>query len=210
MKKYWFTLIELMIVIAVIAILAAVMFPSIANYAARARDSQRILDIRGIWLALEDYSINDNIPFPTASSYGRWASAPGFWNTWWDVSGYTPASGSQFLQFLSDGQYMSRIPKDPLTKNLPNELRKAANAVPEYIYYTVPAGYANTCVGTGQTIALLAIGKFEHKKPTALQSGCSCLFDETNHPGWGGNPWGPGFFDNQFAYVTCKVFGTAL
>jgi Tfp pilus assembly protein PilE len=54
-----------MIVIAIIGILAAVMFPSVSNYFMRARDVQRIGDLRAIKQALEAYYIDKEIYPPS-------------------------------------------------------------------------------------------------------------------------------------------------
>ena len=48
-----FTLVELMIVIAIIGILSAALFPSFGNYFSRARDTQRINDLRKLNIALK-------------------------------------------------------------------------------------------------------------------------------------------------------------
>ncbi len=60
-----FTLIELMVVIAIIGILASIITVSLASSRAKARDAKRISDIRTIQLALEEY-YNDNGTYPTA------------------------------------------------------------------------------------------------------------------------------------------------
>ncbi len=62
MKKS-FTLIELMVVIAVISILAVMVTPHLGNILARARDSRRLGDMRNISIALEQfYSSNNRYP----------------------------------------------------------------------------------------------------------------------------------------------------
>ncbi len=54
MKK-GFTLVEILVVIAIIAIMAAVVLPSIDKVRARSRDTKRIADINQLRLALEHY-----------------------------------------------------------------------------------------------------------------------------------------------------------
>jgi prepilin-type N-terminal cleavage/methylation domain-containing protein len=53
-----FTLVELMIVIAIIGILAAALFPSLTAYLARGRDSARIADIKDIGLWVSSYLLD--------------------------------------------------------------------------------------------------------------------------------------------------------
>ncbi len=62
MKK-GFTLIELMVVIAIIAILSAIALPSIDKIRARSRDSKRVAELSQIRLALEHYfNVNNKYP----------------------------------------------------------------------------------------------------------------------------------------------------
>lgn len=65
-NSHGFTLVELMIVIAVIGILAASLFPVMSQYIARAHDTSRYEGARTIKMALTTYYIdNENYPsFP--------------------------------------------------------------------------------------------------------------------------------------------------
>ena len=63
-KNRGFTLIELMVVIAIIGILASIITASLSAAGAKGRDARRISDIRTIQLALEEY-YNDNGSYPT-------------------------------------------------------------------------------------------------------------------------------------------------
>lgn len=58
-----FTLIELMVVIAIIGLLATIITTSLVSSRAKSRDAKRIADIKTLQLALETY-YNDNSVFP--------------------------------------------------------------------------------------------------------------------------------------------------
>ena len=68
-----FTLVELMIVIAIIGILAAALFPSLTSYLARGRDTSRASALKEISTAIAAYIV-DNTALP-ASTNGAAAGA---------------------------------------------------------------------------------------------------------------------------------------
>ena len=67
-KQTGFTIVELLIVIVVIAILAAITIVAYTGIQERARDSQRLSDIKAIEKALRLYAADNNDQFPTESS----------------------------------------------------------------------------------------------------------------------------------------------
>lgn len=82
-----FTLVELLIVIAIIAILSALIMANFAASRAKARDAKRISDIAQLQLALEQYFSKNNI-YPDIDAFYGNALAP---------------------------TYISQLPKDPKT-----------------------------------------------------------------------------------------------
>ena len=64
-----FTIIELLIVIAIIAILAGVVLVNFQGAQAKARDSQRLTDLRSLQAKLEEY-YHDNSGYPSTFTAG--------------------------------------------------------------------------------------------------------------------------------------------
>lgn len=92
-NKKSFTLIELIVVIAILAGFVALLFPNFMEIRMKARDVQRKSDMRSIQKAFELFKQNQTLPiYPT---------------------GLPTACGS-----LSDanGVYMQKVPPDPLTR----------------------------------------------------------------------------------------------
>ncbi len=67
-KKRGFTLIELMIVIAIIAILAAVLVPNFMRVRRTARFNACLSNVKNISTALESYSVDHGGQYPTSST----------------------------------------------------------------------------------------------------------------------------------------------
>jgi len=57
-KVQWFTLVELIVVITILAILWTIAFISLQWYSAQARDTTRVSDIQNIKTSLELFSLN--------------------------------------------------------------------------------------------------------------------------------------------------------
>lgn len=96
-----FTLVELLIVIAIIGILASLISVNFVGIRQRARDSQRKSDVRQIQSALELYR-TDNGAYPS-----------GFQNySITNTASCSPASPVSFI--LGSVTYMTKVPCDPL------------------------------------------------------------------------------------------------
>ena len=72
MKKHAFTLIELLIVVAIIGILAAIAVPNFLNAQTRARVARVMWDNQAIGSALEMYILDHNdFPWPIGNGQGH-------------------------------------------------------------------------------------------------------------------------------------------
>ncbi len=96
-KKKGFTLIELLVVISIISFLSSIVLASLNTARAKARDVQRISDMKQLQNALELYR-NDHGSYPVQNNWTSCYSSPGI-NT--------------ALRGLIDGGYIKQIPVDP-------------------------------------------------------------------------------------------------
>lgn len=134
-----FTLVELLIVIVIIAILAAITIVAYNGIQARARDSVRKSDVAQITKALQTYNIDKGNYIESGSGCG----SGGLGNGWlsYPYSGYTAISQC----IINDGV----VPKIPLD---PSGLAVCADVTCHaYMKYTCASGtyvYANLETGT--------------------------------------------------------------
>ncbi len=111
--KHGFTLIELMVVMAIIAILTAVVLSNIGQSKMKARDGKRVSDLAQIQLALELY-------FDRCNAY------PGSLDL--TNSNTTCATNSN----IKLGNYITAIPTDPITKVM-YDYSGSGNPVVDYV-----------------------------------------------------------------------------
>lgn len=97
MSKRGFTLIETLVVVAIIGILASIIFVAVGNVRAKARDTQRITDMRALQTALEFYK-NRFGEYPQTTVVS-------------DCYGQT--SFKEELEVLVTAGYISEIPNEP-------------------------------------------------------------------------------------------------
>ena len=73
-KRAWFTLVELMIVIAIISVLVAALYPNLQRYLSRARDAETRAKVTQVAGALENYMIDKGTwLIPWTLGGGTWA-----------------------------------------------------------------------------------------------------------------------------------------
>jgi len=76
MKKnnYWFTLVELLVVVVILSILSTVGFVAYVDYLRWARDSSRIQQVTGIFDAIQLFSTRSKVPLPRNVTQIRYGS----------------------------------------------------------------------------------------------------------------------------------------
>jgi len=127
--KKGFTLIELLVVIAIISLLSTIVMSALNNSRIKARDTQRVAQIKELQKAIEAYtSVHGYPPVCTLSKSNN--------QTWCGSCTATDAvvRFNTALQPLVDEKYISKIPSDP---NITGDCMA-------YEYYTLPdTGYVS-------------------------------------------------------------------
>ncbi len=144
-----FTIVELLIVIVVIAILAAITIVAYNGIQSRARDTQRASDISVLLKGLENYrTINGAYPTatPTAGDGG------------WESSYTDVGNPSNFMEYLD----MPKRPTDPIS-----------NSTYRYKYYKYSAGYLGCDALKGGYMVLVVIFENAASKPTGKSLNCT-------------------------------------
>lgn len=146
-RQRGFTIVELLIVVVVIAILAAITGVAYNGIQGRARDSQRRADARTIIKALGIYKVT-NGTYPAAT--------PGCWES---------SNAASFMEYLlsgSAGTGISKVPVDPTN-----------SGVYYYSYCRYPAG-SSGCDATRGEFAVVTIKRLETNPTGAGESNWIC------------------------------------
>lgn len=98
--KAGFTLVEMLLVVAIVAILAAVIYPSFGGSQAQGRDAERQTDLRNLQIAIENYKRKEG-RYPAGAA----AADPSDWST-------QTAHGTGFIAGLFP-EYVTTMPQDP-------------------------------------------------------------------------------------------------
>lgn len=105
-----FTLIELMVVISIIAILAAIGITAYSKTQLAARDGRRKNDLRTMRVALENY-YQKNGRYPTTPTNGNGDYSTDSNNPWINDCG--PSGDCATSRVAFDSNYISQLPLDP-------------------------------------------------------------------------------------------------
>lgn len=132
--KKGFTIVELLIVIVVIAILAAITIVAYNGIQQRARDARRASDISQIKKALLAYDArHGGVVRPAVTGYTKPVGEPGMGG--WDVS-----SSASWLAFLRNSN--GNIPVDPVNESS-NTTGPTSGDNRLYYYYCYDMGHAS-------------------------------------------------------------------
>ena len=135
-NKSGFTIVELLIVIVVIAILAAITVVAYNGLQARSQDASRTADVKNILKVLEAYKI-ENGQYPVATSSTG--------NSGWHES--STDTGGTFMEYLVP-TYFSKTPVDPINDGTHYwryyRYNAGSNGCPGGAFYTFEVfGYAS-------------------------------------------------------------------
>ncbi len=151
-----FTIVELLIVIVVIGILAAIVIVAYNGVQQRARDSRRQNDIQSLTQALELYYL-DNGKYPVSS--GNAGTLP---NAAWSTT--ADSSWQNLVAFLKP--YMGNVPSDPVSTP---GVSPTGQVGFNYGYYS-----AANCGTTGTNQFYILVYRFESSPLSQVDNGtCS-------------------------------------
>lgn len=149
-NKTGFTIVELIIVIAVIGVLASISLIAFTNVQNRARDTQRLADIDKLVKNIEIYLVrNDRLP-PRSPSAPSWA--------------YSHVYPTDYISGITgDGTELTTLPVDP---------RNTSGM--HYRYYVYPAGNYGCDVTRGPFYVLQVTDMESTGRPHPKNPGFAC------------------------------------
>lgn len=164
-----FTLIELLIVVAIIAILAAIAVPNFLAAQTRAKVSRGLSDLRTMRIATESYAV-DNNRYPRSS----WGCAP--FN---DQLYGEPVWGTFTSRITTPIQYMTTIPLDVFAQNVGEKITDklyAYGTVDSTLYYLFSSPPLPTCPVPGAAGFIYTFGTRKTAQKMQLYMGAYYLW----------------------------------
>ena len=161
MRTRGFTIVELLIVIVVIAILAAITIIAYNGIQVRARDAQRSTDAANILKALEAYKAINSV-YPTATSTAGSGS--------WEMSTETADTFMEYLQ----STFSTKIPTDPIND--------ASHHYQYYLYNVAWLASMGCPSDRGALLIFIAVGFEQSSNRPANDPSLICT-----SASWGGN-----------------------
>ncbi len=145
-----FTIVELLIVVVVVGILAAITVVAFGNIQQRARDAARLQDAKSIEKSLRLYLTQTGALFGPTSTDGSWETSAE------DAPG-------QFMETLVSSGVIGKVPIDPQN-----------TASRHYRYYLYPAGTSGCDAAKGQFAVFQIIDLETSPRPYAQDPGFTC------------------------------------
>lgn len=183
-KQTGFTIVELLIVIVVIAILATISVVAYSVVQGRARDSQRLNDMKTIVQALEMYRAEhgrypSSIATPPVATIGSYEFSAG------------PDGPTNFLSALVTSDTLSKVPVDPVNRYASGGTANFDNKV--YVYLRMSAGNwgCDADKGAFYILAVQSMDTVARRHPDSPGFSCSNV-DST-----GRYAWVTGKFENE-------------
>lgn len=160
-----FTLIEIMVVVAIIGTLVGLLLPVLANARAAAKRTQCLSNLHQIYLACELYVNNHMGSYPPA--YGRYTRDGQKINGAWDYSTVVGSPGTVLPGTVFEGQSVDRVLQCPCfkgTANWANDPHSGYNYNTSYIGHgeneAIPAPAQATDVEKPGSTALFGDGEY--------------------------------------------------
>jgi prepilin-type N-terminal cleavage/methylation domain-containing protein len=130
-----FTIVELLVVIVVIAILAAITVVAYNGVQQRARTANRLSAIRSIQKSLEAYRAINGV-YPAPNSIGTAGQPAGFSPVYGTSYAYSVATNDTWMKTLRQSGLISQAPLDPINDNSHY-----------FVYYAYDQGGKGSCPG---------------------------------------------------------------
>lgn len=159
-KEKSFTVIELLVVVAIIGVLASLVLVSMQGLRAKARDVKRLEDMRQTVTALEMYKDQNGVYPGSTYSYGEGEVVCGGWDS---SNTDNDSDGKPFIEPLEDSGLM-KVPTDPTP----------GGTCAGYRYYRYSAGSYGCDVSRGDFFVLGVNNMETTGNPHPKSPGWSC------------------------------------